>query len=137
MSSRARVLRGTTFGGFAFACLFVAALSGLALALAYDVRQPQDSVALLLLTNPGARLFRNLHYWAAQFFLLLSVFHACDHLRRGTERRMTPSMWTRVTLSIPIAAFLMFSGFLLRGDAESTQAFRIAAASLGSVPLVG
>jgi hypothetical protein len=137
MGARTRAARGTTFGGFAFASLLVAALSGVALALPFDVRKPYDSIAVVLLTNPGARFYRSVHYVAAQLFLLLTIVHAWDHFRRGTERRVAPAMWARVTLLGPVAVFLMLSGFVLKGDAEGMQAFRILTTVVHQVPLIG
>jgi hypothetical protein len=42
-----------------------------------------------------------------------------------------------VVASLPLAAFVMFSGFLLRGDAEAQQALRLATALLDGIPAVG
>ncbi len=135
--ARTRASRGTTFGGFAFASFLVAAASGIALVLPFDVHKPYDSIALILLANPGARFYRSVHYVAAQLFLVLTFLHAWDHLRRGTERRVTAAMWVRVTLLGPIAAFLMLSGFMLKGDAEGMQALRVMTAVIQQVPFVG
>ncbi len=137
MHSRSSATRGTTFGGFAFACLLVIVVSGVGLALPFDAHRPYDSVALLLLTSPGARFYRNLHYIASQIFLVLTLLHTWDHLRRSTERRLSAGMWARVTLSLPLVAFLMFSGFILKGDPESAQALRIVWAVTARVPVVG
>ncbi len=137
MRPRSKVMRGATFGGFAFASLLVVAVSGIGLALPFDAHKPYDSVALLLLTNPGARFYRNIHYFAAQIFLVLTLVHTWDHLRRSTERRLSAPMWARVTLSLPLVALLMLSGFILKGDAESVQALRIVSTVAGQIPLVG
>jgi hypothetical protein len=137
MGSRSRTARGTTFGGFAFAALLVVAVSGIGLALPFDAHTPYDSLALLLLTSPGARFYRNIHYLAAQIFLVLTLFHTWDHLRRSTERRLSVAMWARVALSLPLVVFLMLSGFILRGDAESVQALRIVSTIVGDIPFAG
>ena len=39
--------------------------------------------------------------------------------------------------SLPLAGFVMFSGFLLKGDAESQQAFRLVTALLDRIPGIG
>jgi hypothetical protein len=127
----------SSWGELAFAGLLVAAASGVALALPYDIEHPFDSLALLLLTNPGGAFLRNLHYWTGQAFLVLTVAHTWSHLARWTETRMPRRMWWRTTASLPLSAFVMLSGFMLKGDAEAQQAIRIVGALLEQVPWVG
>src|SRR5512140_60462 len=126
-----------SWGELAFAGLLVALASGVALALPYDVDHPFDSVAWILLANPAAAFFRNIHYWAGQWFLVFTLAHAWDHMSRWTETRVPQSRWRRVVVSLPLAGFVMFSGFLLKGDAESQQALRLATALLDQVPVIG
>ena len=38
---------------------------------------------------------------------------------------MAPGAWLRLVASLPVLAFLMLSGFLLRADADAQQARRI------------
>jgi hypothetical protein len=135
-ATRVAAWRGT-YGAFAFASLLLSVFSGIVLVLPYEVHDAYGSVATLVLTNPGAVFFRNLHYWAAQAFLVLTGLHLWDHLRRGTERRVGSGMWLRLTLAIPVSAFLMISGFILKGDAEGRQALRILATAAGQLPGVG
>ncbi len=136
-TARSKTTRGTTWGGFAFAALLATAVSGIALALPFDASKPYDSVAWLLLTNPAGRFFRNVHYLAAQGFLVLTVLHVWDHLARATERRLPSGMWLRVAVSLPLAGFLMLSGFVLKGDPEGMQALRIVTSTIGAIPLIG
>jgi hypothetical protein len=127
----------STWGDLAFALLGIAVLSGLPLVVPFDIRRAYDSLAWMLLTNPAGAFFRNLHYWSGQLFLVLTLVHTWVHLRRSTELRLRPGTWARVALSLPLSVFVMLTGFLLRGDAESQQAVRILAASLESMPLLG
>lgn len=126
-----------TWGEAAFAAVAVAVVSGAALAVGYDVQRPYDSIAVLLLANPGAAFFRNLHYWAGQAFLVLTLAHAWDHLSRWTETRVPRTVWWRVAASLPLAVYLMLSGFMLKGDADAQQALRLVTALLEQVPGVG
>ena len=126
-----------TYGDYAFASLLLTAVSGVALALPYDVHDAYGSVATLVLTNPGAVFFRNLHSLAAQAFLALTALHMWDHLRQGTEQRVRRGPWWRLTALLPVAAFLMISGFILKGDPEGRQALRILVAAAGEVPVIG
>jgi hypothetical protein len=129
--------RGVTLGGVATASFVLCALSGALLAPAYDAEEAARSIAGWLLADPGAVFLRNVHYWTAQAFLVATGLHAWDHLRASTERRVAPGVWLRVTLSVPVVAFLMLSGFLLRGDSDAQQAHRILGEVLTQIPLVG
>jgi hypothetical protein len=126
-----------SWGELSFAGLLLAAASGIALAVPYDAERSYDSLALLLLTNPAGAFFRNLHYWTGQIFLALTLAHAWDHLARWTESRLPRRMWWRTTASLPLAAFVMLSGFMLKGDAEAQQALRLVTSLLSQVPWVG
>jgi len=137
LGSALRANSRPTYGDLGFASLFVAAVSGVLLALPYDVADPYASVARLVQENPAAAWFRNVHYWSAQAFLILTALHIWDHLRQGTERKIAPGAWARLTISIPAAAFLMLSGFMLKGDAEALQAWRIVSTVTASIPAVG
>lgn len=129
--------RWGTFGDYATGAFVVAAVSGVALAIPYDPADAYGSIASMLLANPGAAYFRNLHYWSGQACLVLTVLHVWDHLRAKTESRVGPSVWLRLALTLPLLAFLMVSGFMLRGDAEGGQAARIVAEATGQTPLIG
>ncbi len=126
-----------SWGELSFAGLLLAVASGVALAVPYDSERPYDSLALLLLTNPAGAFFRNLHYWTAQIFLVFTLAHTWDHLARWTESRLPRRMWWRTTASLPLAAFVMLSGFMLKGDAEAQQALRLVTSLLEQVPLIG
>jgi hypothetical protein len=126
-----------SFGDAALAAFVLCALSGVLLLPAFDARDGLRSIGQWLLANPGATVLRNLHYWTAQAFLVLTALHAWDHLRRRSEGRLARSVWLRLVASLPVLAFLMLSGFLLRGDADAQQARRILEEMLALLPLVG
>lgn len=130
-------LGGASVGDLALAAFVLCAVSGVLLLPAFDPRDGVRSIAQWLLANPGATVLRNLHYWTAQAFLVLTVLHTWDCLRRRTERRLARGVWLRLVASLPVLAFLMLSGFLLRGDADAQQARRILEEMLALVPLVG
>jgi len=126
-----------TIGYLAVAAFGVAALSGVALAVPYDSGNASLSIATLLLSSPASTFLRNLHYWSSQLCLILTLWHAWDHLRAGTESRLAPGTWIRVIATLPLVVFLMLSGFLLRGDSESRQALRILVEATSQIPVVG
>ena len=129
--------RGTTFGEVAMAAFVLCAISGALLVPAYDAHDGRQSIAEWLLTNPGAVLLRNVHYWTAQIFLVGAVLHLWDHLRVSTEKQVTAGVWLRLVLSIPVLGFLMLSGFILRGDSDAQQAHLILKEVVFQLPLIG
>ena len=130
-------LRWGTFGDLAAAAFLVAAASGVALAVPYDAADAYGSIAAILLTNPGAVFFRNAHYWAGQICLVLTLLHVWDHLRARTEGRVAAGAWLRLAVTLPLLAFIMLSGFMLRGDPEGRQALRILTEVTAQVPVAG
>lgn len=125
------------FGNIATSSFIIAVVSGIFLALPYDVKNPYESISLLMLINPAAVLFRNVHYWSAQIFLVFTVLHIIDHLKRKTENKVKDGVWFRLTISILMAFYVMLSGFILKGDADSQQAFNIFSSILKGIPFIG
>lgn len=126
-----------TFGNIAIASLVICTISGLFLALVYDVSDPYKSVSKILLVSSSGTFYRNLHYWSAQFFLVFTLLHIWDHFRKNTEDRVKPGVWLRLTISIAASFFVMLTGFILKADADSMQAFRILDTLFRTIPLLG
>jgi len=126
-----------TYGAIASANLLICTLSGVALAIPFDVSDPYDSISRFIIQNPLAGFFRNFHYWSGQLFLIFTIIHLIDHFYRKTESRVKPDVWLRVTLSLAFTFFVMLSGFILKGDADAMQAWRIFGTLLNDVPLIG
>lgn len=127
-----------TYGWIATASILLCAVSGALLAVPYDVASPYLSVTRLVTANPAASLFRNIHYWSAQLFLILTLVHVFDHLRKGSESMIIKKgVWFRLTLSIIITLYVMLSGFILKADGDSLQAHRILSSLFNSLPLIG
>jgi len=127
-----------TYGWIATASIIICAVSGALLAVPYDVSAPYLSVTKFITANPAASLLRNIHYWSAQLFLILTLIHIFDHLRKGTESKIKKkSVWFRLTLSLIFAWYVMLSGFILKGDGDSLQAHRILSSLVSSLPGIG
>lgn len=126
-----------TFGEFAIAGYLVAVVSGVLLAVPYSPSDAYGSLATLLLSNPSGAFCRNLHWWAGEFCFVATLLHAADHLRAGTERRLPAGAWLRLVLALAAIAFIMLSGFLLRGDVDARQALRVVSFATSRIPLAG
>jgi quinol-cytochrome oxidoreductase complex cytochrome b subunit len=128
---------GSTFGQISLATFFIAGITGIFLAIFYDTSNAYDSVSSMLITNPSASFLRSLHYWSSQLFLIFTILHTWDHLRKSTETNVKNGVWIRLAISIIAIFFVMLSGFILKGDADSLQAKRILTTLLDSIPLIG
>jgi len=126
-----------TYGAIASASFLVCLFSGVFLAIPFDVSNPYDSISYFVLTSPGSVLFRNMHYWSAQGFLVFTILHFWEHLYRGTEVQVKKGIWLRLVISIFFIFYVMLSGFILKGDADSMQARRIFESLISQIPLIG
>lgn len=126
-----------TFGGIALSSLLICVISGVVLAVPYDVNDAYASISSFVLTNPGAVIARNMHYWSAQFFLVFSFLHVWDHLRIGTEKALNIGIWFRLLISIFVILYAMLSGFILKADADSLQALMIFRSLFDAIPIIG
>jgi len=115
----------------------ICSISGIVLAVPYDISKPYESITFLLITNPSAAFFRNIHYWSAQFFLVFTILHLWDHLKASTEKNQTQGIWLRLSISILFVVFVMITGFILKADADSIQARRIISSLVDTIPFAG
>ena len=130
-------LFGSTFGHIAFASFFIALITGIILSIFFDINKPFDSISMMLITNPSASFIRSLHYWSAQIFLVFTIFHIWDHLRKSTEMQVKKGVWIRLSFSLLAVLFVMLTGFILKADADSIQAKRILETLLFDIPFIG
>jgi len=126
-----------TFGNFAFASFLVAVISGIPLAIPYQVDRAFDSLQILHLTNPAGLFFRSIHYWSGQLFILFTVVHIIEHLLEGNERDLKTGLWIRLVIVTIASLFVMLSGFILKGDGEAVMARQILIGLLSTLPVFG
>ncbi len=119
--------------------LVISALSGFVLAYQYEPATPFISTVAMEATIPFGPFWRSLHFWASQLFLLLLFFHIYKTIswplnhQRTTHKRH----WTVIALTVPMAIFALFTGYVLRYDATGQDACMIAEHLLLKVPLMG
>jgi quinol-cytochrome oxidoreductase complex cytochrome b subunit len=126
-----------TFGAISIANLIICSITGVIIAVPFDINAPYDSISLLMISNPAASFFRNMHYWSAQFFLIFSLLHIWDYLNIDKAFRLKHGVWIRVIISILFIIYVMISGFILKADADSLQARRIIESLIDSIPFAG
>jgi len=132
----ARLLLANRWGAQALICLQVSVLSGILLALQYDVAEPYYSTATIELVIPYGSFWRALHYYSSQGFLLLLFCHLAVILWKN-DHSLSRSAWVRLTATVPVTLLLMFTGYVLRGDATGEAAGAIAEQIAHSIPLAG
>lgn len=130
------LLRDYRWGGTALISLYLSIISGIVLALHYDFSEAFYSLTTIELIVPYGAFWRSLHYYSSQLFLLLSLVHLSMVLWKKSAD-MKRSAWIRLCLSLPCAILLLFTGYVLRGDATGEAAGMIAEHICVSIPLVG
>jgi ubiquinol-cytochrome c reductase cytochrome b subunit len=124
------------WGGQALICLFISVLSGIVVSLQYNAAEPFYSTATIEVVVPFGSFWRALHYYSSQAFFLLLLCHLTVVLWQN-EYSYTRTAWIRLTSSVPVAILLLFTGYVLRGDATGDAAGAIAEHIAISIPLLG
>ena len=115
----------STFGTYALALFWLVLVSGILLAIPFDVDKPYLSISQIMVGNPWASLIRNFHFWSSQFFLITSLIHLYDHFHFKAKIGLKTGMAIRLSVGVLIIFLAMLSGFLLKGDVDSKQARRL------------
>lgn len=124
------------WGGHALISLYISVLSGIVIGLQYSAHEPFYSTATIELISPFGSFWRALHYYSSQTFFLLLLCHLAVILWKH-EYTYKRSAWIRLTASVPVALLLLFTGYILRGDATGEAAGAIAEHIALSMPLIG
>lgn len=119
------------------AAFLICGISGVFLAIPYDVDDPMKSISAIMILNPTASFIRNIHFWSAQIFLIFSLIHIWDHFNKKKEIVLKKGIWFRLSIGVLILFMAMLTGFLLKGDADTTQAWRILNSLINEIPAIG
>ena len=129
-------LQAYPWGGASLISLFLSILSGVVLALQYDPAEAWYSTSTIELVAPYGFFWRALHYFSSQAFFLLLIAHLLVALWKN-EARYSRGAWIRLCATLPSGLLLLFTGYVLRGDATGEAAGAIAEHICLSVPLIG
>ncbi|HHD63354.1 MAG TPA: DUF4405 domain-containing protein, partial [Desulfobulbaceae bacterium] len=130
---REKIIRNR-WGGQTLVSLYISVLSGIVLALQYNPAEPFYSTATLELVVPYGAFWRALHYYSSQAFFLLLLCHLAVIIYQ-TDTSFHRIPWIRLTASVPVAILLLFTGYVLRGDATGEAAGAIAEHIALSIPI--
>jgi len=131
------IFHKVTYGQVSLAAFLICALTGVFIAIPYDVNKPLLSISSLMILNPTASFIRNLHFWSAQIFLIATLIHIWDHFKITADIRIKKGVWLRLTIGVIILFLAMLTGFLLKGDADTQQAWRILDSLIKEIPILG
>jgi ubiquinol-cytochrome c reductase cytochrome b subunit len=131
-----RRLLDAGWGGHALICLYISVLSGIVIGLQYNGHEPFYSTATIELAIPFGSFWRALHYYSSQAFFLLLLVHLAMILWKN-DYRFSRTGWLRLCASVPVALLLLFTGYVLRGDATGEAAGAIAEHITLAIPLAG
>ncbi|MDZ7761476.1 MAG: cytochrome b N-terminal domain-containing protein [Desulfovermiculus sp.] len=81
--------------------------------------------------------FRRLHFLSGEACVVLTLLHVLDHFVRGNERLVSVAEWANLWLASALSFFLLFTGYVLKGDKEGFLAGTILGNLAASIPLVG
>ena len=131
-----RLLLAYRWGGASLISLFLSILSGIVVALQYDLREPFYSTSTIELVVPYGSFWRALHYYSSQAFFLFLLAHLAVALWQN-EANYHRTAWVRLCATLPCGLLLLFTGYVLRGDATGEAAGAIASHICLSIPLIG
>lgn len=131
-----RFIRKTQWGGKSFVMLCVSIFSGIIVALQYEAANPFFSSISLDLIVPFGAFWRSLHFYSSQMFFFLSLAHF-SVIAAERRHEIPLGKWLYLCLSLPVIVLLLFTGYILRGDATGQAAGYIAENIARSIPVAG
>lgn len=123
------------WGDWSLISLYLSLVSGIIVGIHYSPAEPFYSASALDILIPYGAFFRSLHFYSSQFFFLFAVVHYIAVF--DTSQSYTTKSYVYLMLTFPCILMLLFTGYVLRGDATGFSAGMIAENILLTVPLIG
>jgi len=119
-------------------CFGLSLVSGIILAFVYrPVGNVFQNVEEITTRIPYGWFFRQFHYASGQMFVILMFAHTLEHFLKRRYRTYSSREWAVLILSLCLCFFVLFTGFILKGDKEGIFAGRIFMNLLLSIPIGG
>jgi len=113
----------------------VSMFSGLIIVFAYHPSDAYDSIQKLNYIIPFGSLFRKLHYFSSEAFLIVLLAHIATELFKKNIK-ISGFSWYYSLLGTLIVILLMFTGFILKADQSANAAAQVAFSLIGNTPLL-
>ena len=123
------------WGSWSLINLYISIFSGIIVSLQYDYFTPFYSTAALDVLVPYGFFFRSLHYYSSQACFIFTICHLLGVY--DTTRSYTFIEWSKLIGSLILLIFLLFTGYVLKGDNTGVAAGSIAENLILSVPIIG
>ena len=123
------------WGAWSLISLYVSLVSGIIVGIHYSPAEPFYSASALDILVPYGSFFRSLHFYSSQFFFLFGVAHLLAVFDKSQS--YSNKAYIYLIICFPCILMLLFTGYVLRGDATGYSAGMIAEHILEAVPFVG
>ncbi len=115
--------------------LFISLISGLVLVFVYHPSMAYDTVQKITFLYPYGEIYRKVHYFSSELFLIFLLFHVTVEL---SQKRITitRSSWNYSIVAFLAVIFFLFSGFVLKGDQSANAAANVTFTLIKDTPFI-
>lgn len=111
----------------------ISIISGLIVAFVYKPSLAYESVQKLTYLIPYGDIFRSLHYFSSEAFLMMTLLHIAVELRKR-EITLSATSWNYSLLALGALFFIMFTGYVLKADLSGLSAGEVSLSLLKQTP---
>ncbi len=127
------------FGSASLTLLLLQILTGIGLALVYvpSADRAYDSLLYLNYQQPLGWFLRSLHYWSGSAMVVMVVVHMVQVFLFGAFKYPRELTWLAGAVLLLLTLGMMFTGQVLRWDADAYWGVGVGASMAGRVPWAG
>jgi len=130
-------VKGYSWGANGLTVLYLSLFSGVIVSLQFDPQHPYYSVSAFDILVPFGEFWRSLHFYASQLFFIMMIGHILAVVTAKKHHSIGRASWLSLVVSFLVLILILFSGYLLRGDATGSSAGAIAEHIALSIPIFG
>lgn len=113
----------------------ISIISGLIVAFHYKPSLAYESVQKLTYLVPFGDVFRELHYFSSEAFLIFVCLHVILELLKS-KLTIGSASWNYSILALIVLFMLMFTGYVLKADLSGLSAGEVALSMLKQTPIL-